>query len=362
MMSTRGARASGRCRSGLRSHVQGLSLIEMVVVLMITGVVVVVAGRLIALSTATANADKENMGLRSAYGALVGFAGANARLPASDNGWLPGVLTGNARGNRLRYHVAPVVTKAPTVVFSPSANYPINSPGLNFCLSLTRLSAGDLIAAGQGGTTVPVLALMEYSSSGPTATAPTDVALPGSAAALQRTAQGRFVRAISAQELFSALGCGDRLSRVAAAAKYVDVATDLLNLARLNTQHWRNAITAGNARQARVLYSGGRLNQWWELLVFDAANLTAMHVGKLPWSAVNVVTFPFVLGAYASTIAQVLLQGDLVREEVKRWTNTDLPALNASLDAAQVQEANFAAVLADAQRELARLAALGLVQ
>lgn len=362
MMSMHGGHATSRRQPGLRRHAQGLSLIEMVVVLMITGVVVVVAGRLIALSTATANADKENMGLRSAYGALVGFAGSNARLPASDNGWLPGTLTGNARGNRLRYHVAPIMTTAPTVVFSPSANYPINSPGLNFCLSLTRLSAGDLIAAGQGGTTVPVLALLEYSSSGPTATAPADVALPGSAAALQRTAQGRFARAISAQELFSALGCGDRLSRVAAAAKYVDVATDLLNLAKLNTQHWRNAITAGNARNSRVLYSGGRLNQWWQLLVFDAANLTAMHVGKLPWSAVNVVTYPLVLGAYASTIAQVLLQGDLIREEVNRWTDTDLPILNGSLDAAQAQEAAFAAALADAQRELARLAALGLVR
>ncbi|WP_304306205.1 prepilin-type N-terminal cleavage/methylation domain-containing protein [Pseudacidovorax intermedius] len=352
------AKACALRRQGRRQG--GFSLLELVIVLLITGVAVVVAARLIQSTTGAANADRENVGLQSAYRALVGFARANARLPASDGGWAPAQLSGNARGNRLRYHVAAAVTQPPSVVFSPSANFAINSPGLNFCLSLTRLSASSLIAAGQGGPAIPVLALMEHSSSGPTATSPGDVALPGSSAAALRSTQGRAARGISAAELFSALGCGDRLSRVAAAAKYVDVATDLLQLAKLNTAHWRNAITAGNARNTNAVLSGSRLNDWLWLLIVDAANLEVMHMGKLPWSLANEVPHLAVVAGYASSIAQVVLQADLVREQISRWSDTDLPALNASLAQAQAEEANYAAALEDAKRELARLAALGL--
>lgn len=342
-----------------RRHAQGFSMLELVVVLVVLGVVMVALGRAIQTTSRTADADADNMGLQAAYEALIGFAAANARLPAADSGWAPRAL-GGARGNRLRYFVAASFTQPPAAVYNPSAQQAINSPGLNFCLSLARAADASLLPMGQGASTVRVLAVLDYGSAGSAPATVADVAVPGSAGAAARGVQGRTAIAISAPELFSALSCGERLARVAAAGKYADVAADLLLLARLNVQHWQNAIEAGDASNANRALATGRLDQWLWLLIADAANLTLMHIGKLPWSLPAAPAYLGVLAGYGSSIAQVILQGDLFRDEMRTWTDVDRHAALAALDGAKAQLSAYEAALTNARQEMARLAALGL--
>ncbi len=342
-----------------RRHAQGFSLLELVVVLVILGVVMVAIGRAIQTTSRTADADADNMGLQAAYEALIGFAAANARLPAADSGWAPRAL-GGARGNRLRYFVAATFTQPPAAVYNPSAQQAINSPGLNFCLSLARAADASLLPMGQGASTIRVLAVLDYGSAGSAPATVADVAVPGSAAAAARGVQGRTAIAISAPELFSALSCGERLARVAAAGKYADVAADLLLLARLNVQHWQNAIEAGDASNANRAVAVGQLENWVWLIGLEADDALAMHAGKVPWSLPSTPAILVAIAGFSSSIAQSILQKDLYRAAMDDWTSVDRRAAQGSLDGARAQLAAYEAALTNAQQELARLAGLGL--
>ncbi|WP_147284386.1 hypothetical protein [Pseudacidovorax intermedius] len=333
----------------------------MIIVVTMAGMALLIAVQLVRIISGTTS-KRDDIGLQDAYEALVGYAGAHAMLPASDSGWLPRSLTGNARGNRLRYHVASAVTQVPSVVFSPSSNLAINSPGLNFCLSLAQIGPGAQIQVGSNGTGVPALAVLEYSSSGATADSASGVALPGSADAAMQSVQGRVARAISSPELFSALDCGERLSRAAAAARYVDISTDLLALAKLNTQHWKNAIQNGYAGQANAAVSVSRLNSWEALIIADMVILQIMHVGRMPWTIPAEFAYMGVVAGYTSTLIQIRAQRDVVNSTIDDWINRDLPALEIEAARAAATENSYAAALDDSRNELLRFASLGLSQ
>lgn len=344
-----------------RSREGGISLIEMIIVVTIAGMALVIAMQLVRIIAATSS-KSDDVGLQGAYEALVGFAGSRAMLPPSDGGWLPQALTGNARGNRLRYHVASAMTQPPSVVFSPSSNVAINSPGLNFCLSLAQIGPDVQLKVGSNGMSVPALAVLEYSSSGATADSASGVALPGSADAAMHGVQGRIARAVSAPELFSALDCAERLSRTAAAARYVDISTDLLALAKLNTQHWKNAILRGYSGYTNAMVSASRLSSWEALIYADMIILGVEHFGRMPWTLPGLAAYTGAVIGYTSTLIQIHAQQDLVSRNIDDWSNKDFPSLTLELARAVAAEASYSAALDDSKEELLRFAALGLSQ
>ncbi len=216
----------------------GWTLVELAVVLVVLGAIGVALWRLLPLAPEVAAGDAARRDLVQAEQALLGYAIANARLPAPviENGraMLPVEALGLPTSMKLRYQVQPALTVSPGDLFGPLLPplVGVNPPdrvvtaeinGLDFCIALHE--ARGLSLPGMDG--VPAaFALLHPGGRGHDRTINASFVLPGSAA--QRDL---VVSAVGPGEFASRLACADRVSRANGAARAAYVAYDLAGIA-----------------------------------------------------------------------------------------------------------------------------------
>lgn len=346
-----------------KDRLRGASLTELLILVMVAGVLTAVVGKLV---TTVGNAPDEGQPertLQASVNSLVGYTMVNAHLPPAEDNWLPADLSGSIEGNRVRYFVAPALTQLATDRFNPHGLIPAptgNSAGLDFCKGLMKINPGSLLQMGSGSETIPVVAILEYVTSGKSAESVADVALPGTPLAITRAVDKRVSRGVSALELFDALGCTQRISRTAAAAKYQWAMLDALDLAKENTMYRENDLKAFAAGSAQAELSLAQLAVSMALLAMDYANLEAGHLAKMPSSAINeIILFRASMAWFVSAIANLGVQIDLVKKSIdQRPALAEKLQLTASQ--AKTNQDKVDAALADAKSELAYYAKLGL--
>jgi len=221
---------SPRHTSGPR-RVQGWSLVEMAIVLVVMGVLGVALWSFLPLAPKVAAGDVAARELAQAEQALLGHVLAHSRLPApvlvDGLGMLPVEALGLPASLRVRYQVQPALTVSPGDSFSPmlpptSGTIPAVN-GLDFCMAL--MAARALTLNGMEG--IPAaFALMHGGPAGHDRLAGAAFALPGSAALGERV-----VVAVGPGEFASRLGCPDRVAQAHGAARAAYTAHDLMRVA-----------------------------------------------------------------------------------------------------------------------------------
>lgn len=337
----------------------GFALVDALVAVMVGGAIVAAISQWLRPDGMHGDQTQQRRILEQAHATLTGYASANARLPTSDDGWLPSALAPSGGGNRIRYYVAPALTSIPASHYTPHGlvSDAKASPGLDFCLKLAQAGKGELLDLGSGADSVSVAVVLEYSSSAATGSSVADVALPGTELAHAREVQGRFSRGISPTELFTALGCPDRIARTASATKYRWALLDMFELAKANTQHKRVDLQVAQAQMDESALGLAQLLVTQAILVVDEAELVLGHGGKKPYD--DEAIFAAAVLIYASSQAQLATTIALVVQTLDKW-----PALQATLVAAindaQTKEGIVALALEDTERELNHYLALGL--
>lgn len=345
------------------SRARGLTLPEMLVVLLVAGVAVVVAGRMVSRTTTQSTVHHDQSTLERARDALIGHATAHLRLPAAPDHWLPEGLAGNLGSNRIRYFVSPALVDVPSNRFDPhallarAAGQPAN--GLDVCQKLAALKDADLVTLGQGGDAQRVAIVLEYSSSGPTASSPEDVALPGTPLAAQRYQQGRVSLGVGPGELFSALKCPDRISRTAATAKYQWAMQDMHRLAQTNTALKRYDLAVGLAQNAATELGFAQLLVVQIVIAMDFVNYQLAFLGSLPKADyLEWVNQTVALTSYQITNGLML---GILQDTLGKWPATKAK-LDAAIELAMTQESTVRQALDDAGNEHLHFQKLGFTR
>lgn len=222
--------------SGLRWRSGGWSLVELAVVLAVIGVLGLVLWRVLPLAPKVSADEAAARDMTRAEHALLGYALANARLPApvmeGGLGMLPVGELGLPSRMKLRYQVQPALTASPGNAFDPllppellpgrAAGTPVN--GLDLCMALVTVNSASL----DGMAGVPTaFALMHPGPAGHAQARGLAFALPGSAGL-----GARKVLATGPGELASRLGCPDRVARTRGATRAAFAAYDLARVAK----------------------------------------------------------------------------------------------------------------------------------
>lgn len=283
----------------MKSRSGGFTLAETVIAVLVGGAVLVGAGQLMKPAGTSGSGGQHRQVLDSATSGLAGLVSATSHLPEAEDGWLPSSLGGNGR---VRYFVAPAFTRSAEVRYNPHGLVPAEpeTQGLDFCLHLAQARPDELLEMGSGSDMVRVVAMLEYSSSSPLANSPSEVALPGSALARAREAEGRYSRGIAPAEIFTALSCPDRLARMAAATNYLWAAEDILELAKANAEHMRVGKKVFDAQMDEAWLGYVQMYAGAALLAMDFANMALSHGGLKPY--VDEVFYLVNVGLYGAAL------------------------------------------------------------
>lgn len=345
-------------RNHRKSRDIGWTLVEIMITLIVAGVAITVASRLLAGSSAQSTAQQSTRSLEDAKYALVGYLRANLHLPAPHDGWLPGSLSSNLFGNRIRYFVAQALTEVPTDRFNPHGLMEPGGPnGLDLCRKIAQTRDADLLQLAQGPDAQQVAVVLEYSSSGQASSSSTQVAMPGTPEAARREQRGTYSRAIGIGELFAELQCPERIGRSAAAAKYVWAMQDMVDLAKSNTTLKEYDLDVGQAEAHASELGLAQLIMTMTLLTMDHVNTTDSLLSKLPkapWGQLAFYNANFV-----ATEASVAIALQHVQESVNQWPATQA-AMKLAIDTAKAKQAIVEAAFADSRKELRAFQLLGL--
>lgn len=229
-----------------RQKTLGFSLLEMTIVLLISGLMGLVAWKLMASARPVAQGDPVARALLEAQQALEGFAQANYRLPCpaltpggtaevacagAVVGWFPAASLGLSQTNPLRYTVSSPLTTAASrfTPLLPPTGSSIKVNGLDFCLALNTASG-----ATAGG--VPVAFALAHPGAnrifeGLNTGAGVAFEGPGKAESRGAVDYDDKVLAAGAGEMFAHMGCVTRLGEVSGAARAAFSAYDMDRLA-----------------------------------------------------------------------------------------------------------------------------------
>lgn len=219
-----------------RRHTGGWSLVELAVVLAVTGVLGLALWQVLPLAPKLAADEAAMRDLARAEQALLGYALAHHRLPEpkQEGGldMLPVQQLGLPTQMKLRYQVQAQLTAAPgdrfRPVLPPDLLLPGTPPpqinGLDLCMTL-KLASSQTLAGMEGVPTS--FALMHAGPAGHNQTADAAFALPGTP-----DLGTRKVLAVGPGELASRLACPDRVARTRAAVSAAYTAYDLARVAK----------------------------------------------------------------------------------------------------------------------------------
>jgi len=342
---------------------RGLTLPEMLIVLLVAGVAIVVAAQLTSRSANQSAAGQDEALLDRAQDALLGYARVHLHLPAPQDDGLPDSISANLGSNRIRYFTSPALTTVPRDRYDPHGllgrTAASEANGLDLCLRLAHLADGDLIPFGTGASAPQVAVVLEYSSAGPTAKASQEVALPGTSLAASRWQQGRVSRGLGVGELFAALNCADRVSRTAAAAKYQWAMQDMLRLAQANTALKRYDLEVALAQHAASEVGRAQMVLGQVLGAMDFANYQLGFLGSLPKA--DYAGWAIDSSVMAGSMAVNAIRLALINETLDHWPDAKA-GLDAAIDLAVTQETAVGQALADARNEHLNFQRLGFTR
>ncbi len=214
----------------------GWSLVELTVVLVVTGVLGLALWQVLPLAPKLAAGEAALNDLAHAEQALLGYALAHHRLPEPKNegglDMLPVQQLGLPTQMKLRYQVQTSLTISPgdslMPLLPPDLLLPGTPPpqinGLDLCMQL-KLATSQTLPGMQGVPTS--FALMHAGPTGHDQTAAAAFALPGSVGIGTRK-----VLAVGPGELAARLACPDRVARMRAAVSTAYTAYDLARVAK----------------------------------------------------------------------------------------------------------------------------------
>lgn len=151
-----------------RHAMQGWSLVELAVGLVIAAILMVLLVTLLPLGNQVLDHDRQLREIAQAEQALLGYARAHARMPAADGdgdgraddgtaaGWLPVQDLGLSPRMRIRYQVQPHLALPPADLFRPVVSPGFDpqlaaaANGLDFCMRLLLDQRGEVSMAGLG--------------------------------------------------------------------------------------------------------------------------------------------------------------------------------------------------------------------
>ncbi|HUH90217.1 MAG TPA: hypothetical protein VLZ76_06125 [Lysobacter sp.] len=219
-----------------RRHAGGWSLVELAVVLAVTGVLGLALWQVLPLAPKLAADEAAMRDLARAEQALLGYALAHHRLPApkQEGGldMLPVQQLGLPTQMKLRYQIQTQLTASPGDSFRPllppdlllPGTPPIQINGLDLCMRL-KLASSQTLSGMEGVPTS--FALMHAGPAGHDQTAGAAFALPGTPDLGMRK-----VLAVGPGELAARLACPDRVARTRAAVSAAYTAYDLARVAK----------------------------------------------------------------------------------------------------------------------------------
>lgn len=235
----------------------GWTLVELAVTLTVAAVLAVVLLRAMDGSRQVVDAQPPAAQLALAQEALLGYAQAQARLPAADNdgdgredagsasGWLPVRTLALPARLRVRYRVADGLSAAPANLYQPAwpdttaaeagdaydgnlvAASQVN--GLDLCARLAATARAPLAMPGLGMPAA--FALTHPGPPGHAQDAAAAATLPGTAAA---GSSPYATLATGVGELSTRLGCPDRVARLQGAAREAIMGADMVRLAQVH--------------------------------------------------------------------------------------------------------------------------------
>jgi len=346
----------------------GWTLVELAVVLTIAAVLAVVLLRTLGNSRQVVDDQPPAAQLALAQESLLGYAQAQARLPAADHdgdgredagadsGWLPVRTLSLPARLRLRYRVATGLSAAPGNLYQPAwpdttaaeagsahagnlaAVAQVN--GLDLCARLAASARAPVAMAGLGMPAA--FALTAVGPPGHAQDAAAAATLPGSQAA---ASSAYLTLATGLGELAARLACPDRVARLQGAVREAAMGADMIRLAQVHLDFRKLAeeqaeLTKLNAGTSvafggfDVAYAGAEIALASSELAGDGGVLAAVEL------AVSIAEL-------ANGTAALVLAGIDLDDAIKGVAKADTDTANA--------EANLERMQALAQRTRQRV-------